>query len=247
MVSQLCLIQGPPGTGKTVTSTALVYHLFRAHRERVLVCAPSNIAVDQLTEKIHNTGLRVVRLCARSRESISSNVDFLALHEQIRSLNAGPWRRLADLFRLLDEQSELSKEDDEAFQALKERAEQRILKAADVVCTTCIGAFDRRMRQLEFKYVLIDEATQSCEPECILPILKGAKQAILVGDHCQLGPVIMCKEAAKAGMKQSLFERLVCLGNRPIRLQVQYRMHPELAEFPSLTFYEGSLQNGISA
>ena len=97
------------------------------------------------------------------------------------------------------------------------------------------------MRQLEFKYVLIDEATQSCEPECILPILKGAKQAILVGDHCQLGPVIMCKEAAKAGMKQSLFERLVCLGNRPIRLQVQYRMHPELAEFPSLTFYEGSL------
>ena len=51
-------------------------------------------------------------------------------------------------------------------------------------------------------------------------------QLILVGDHCQLGPVVMCKKAAKAGLSQSLFERLVVLGIRPIRLQVQYRMHP---------------------
>jgi regulator of nonsense transcripts 1 len=94
--------------------------------------------------------------------------------------------------------------------------------------------------------VLIDEATQATEPECLLPILKGAKQVILVGDHCQLGPVIMCKKAAKAGLNQSLFERLVCLGIRPIRLQVQYRMHPCLSAFPSMTFYEGSLQNGVS-
>ena len=34
---------------------------------------------------------------------------------------------------------------------------------------------------------------------------------------------------------------------RPIRLQVQYRMHPCLSEFPSNTFYEGTLQNGITA
>ena len=44
---------------------------------KVLVCAPSNIAVDQLTDKINGTGLKVVRLCARSRESISSNVDYI--------------------------------------------------------------------------------------------------------------------------------------------------------------------------
>jgi regulator of nonsense transcripts 1 len=56
----------------------------------------------------------------------------------------------------------------------------------------------------------------------------------------------MCKSAAKAGLNKSLFERLVQLGIRPIRLQVQYRMHPCLSNFPSTTFYEGSLQNGIS-
>ena len=51
---------------------------------QVLVCAPSNIAVDQLTEKIHKTGLKVVRLCAKSREAIDSPVGFLALHNQVR-------------------------------------------------------------------------------------------------------------------------------------------------------------------
>eukprot|EP00747_Dinoflagellata_sp_TGD_P013967 gnl/TRDRNA2_/TRDRNA2_123056_c2_seq1.p1 gnl/TRDRNA2_/TRDRNA2_123056_c2~~gnl/TRDRNA2_/TRDRNA2_123056_c2_seq1.p1 ORF type:complete len:427 (+),score=81.27 gnl/TRDRNA2_/TRDRNA2_123056_c2_seq1:3-1283(+) len=74
----------------------------------------------------------------------------------------------------------------------------------------------------------------------------GAKQIVLVGDHCQLGPVIMCKKAAKAGLHQSLFERLVFLGIRPVRLEVQYRMHPCLSEFPSQSFYDGSLQNGVT-
>ena len=70
---------------------------------------------------------------------------------------------------------------------------------------------------------------------------------MLVGDHCQLGPVVMCKKAARAGLSQSLFERLVVLGIRPIRLQVQYRMHPALSAFPSNIFYEGSLQNGVTS
>ena len=51
------------------------------------MCAPSNIAVDQLTEKIHMSGLKVVRLCAKSREAIDSPVSFLALHNQIRNMD----------------------------------------------------------------------------------------------------------------------------------------------------------------
>jgi regulator of nonsense transcripts 1 len=59
--------------------------------------------------------------------------------------------------------------------------------------------------------------------------------------------VVTCKKAARAGLGQSLFERLILLGVQPIRLQVQYRMHPCLSEFPSNNFYEGALQNGVSA
>ncbi len=54
----LSLIQGPPGTGKTVTSATIVYHLVKMLGGAVLVCAPSNTAVDHLAEKIHATGLR---------------------------------------------------------------------------------------------------------------------------------------------------------------------------------------------
>lgn len=93
---------------------------------------------------------------------------------------------------------------------------------------------------------MVDESTQATEPEVLVAIVRGVRQLILVGDHCQLGPVILCKKAAKAGLSQSLFERLVLLGNRPIRLQVQYRMHPVLSQFPSNVFYEGSLQNGVT-
>jgi regulator of nonsense transcripts 1 len=80
----------------------------------------------------------------------------------------------------------------------------------------------------------------------MIPLVLGCKQVVLVGDHQQLGPVIMNKKAAKAGLNQSLFERLVILGCSPIRLNVQYRMHPCLSDFPSNMFYEGSLQNGIT-
>ena len=81
----------------------------------------------------------------------------------------------------------------------------------------------------------------------MVPAVLGAKQLILVGDHCQLGPVVMCKKAATGGLSQSLFERLVVLGIRPFRLEVQYRMHPVLSKFPSNFFYEGALQNGVNA
>lgn len=240
----LSLIQGPPGTGKTVTSASIVYHLAKQNNGQVLVCAPSNIAVDQLTEKIHKTGLKVVRLCAKSREAIDSPVAFLALHNQVRNMDSVP--ELQKLQQLKDEAGELSAADEKRYRSLKRNCERELLQHADVICTTCVGAGDPRLSKFRFRTVLIDESTQATEPECMVPVILGCKQLILVGDHCQLGPVVMCKKAANAGLSQSLFERLVVLGIRPIRLQVQYRMHPSLSEFPSNLFYDGTLQNGVT-
>ena len=239
----LTLIQGPPGTGKTVTSASIVYHFVRSGSTPVLVCAPSNIAVDQLTEKIHLTGLKVVRICAKSREAISSPVSFLALHNQIREMvGHSEFRKLQ---QLKDETGELSSSDEKRYRILKRQCERELLESADVICCTCVGAGDPRLCRFKFHSMLIDESMQATEPECMVPVVLGVRQLVLVGDHCQLGPVVMCKKAAKAGLSRSLFERLVVLGIRPIRLEVQYRMHPSLSEFPSNLFYEGSLQNGV--
>ncbi|KAL4183964.1 hypothetical protein AMTRI_Chr11g157650 [Amborella trichopoda] len=240
------LIQGPPGTGKTVTSAAIVYHMAKQGQGQVLVCAPSNVAVDQLAEKISATGLKVVRLCAKSREAVSSPVEHLTLHYQVRHLDTSEKSELHKLQQLKDEQGELSSGDEKKYKALKRATEREISQSADVICCTCVGAGDPRLANFRFRQVLIDESTQATEPECLIPLVLGVKQVVLVGDHCQLGPVIMCKKAARAGLAQSLFERLVLLGVKPFRLQVQYRMHPSLSEFPSNSFYEGTLQNGVT-
>ena len=118
--------QGPPGTGKTVTSAALVYHLVQQTKGRVLVCAPSNVAVDHLCEKIHMTGLRVVRLVARSREGMTSAVSFLGLQEQVRKNDTVP--ELQKLIKLRDMQGELSATDEFRYRKLMRDCEMEILK-----------------------------------------------------------------------------------------------------------------------
>ncbi|KAJ1856125.1 ATP-dependent RNA helicase [Coemansia sp. RSA 1822] len=243
--SPLSLIQGPPGTGKTVTTATLVYHLARANAGKILVCAPSNVAVDQLTEKVHRTGLRVVRVTARNREELESRISHLELHTQALKNDTIP--ELQKLHRLKIAVGELSSRDQARYRRLRQESETEILKHADVILCTCVGAGDRRLSSFQFRTVLIDESTQASEPECLIPLVMGARQVVLIGDHQQLGPVILSKAAASAGLSQSLFERLVFLGLRPHRLVVQYRMHPCLSEFPSNFFYEGSLQNGVTA
>lgn len=129
----------------------------------MLVCAPSNTAVDQLTEKIHRTGLRVVRVCAKSREAIDSPVSFLALHNQIRNMTSNS--ELQKLQQLKDETGELSSSDEKRYRALKKNSERELLEAADVICCTCVGAGDLRLSRIKFHSILIDESMQSTEPE----------------------------------------------------------------------------------
>ncbi|KAF5352328.1 hypothetical protein D9757_014293 [Collybiopsis confluens] len=163
----ISLIQGPPGMGKTVASASIVYHLAKMIPGQVLVCAPSNVAVDQLTEKIHSTGLKVV-------------------------LNSTMHVELQKLIMLKNEQGELRSNNGRKYKTLIRQCEKE--------------------RYWELRITaLIDEATQAAEPECMIPL--GCKQVVLVGDHQQLGSVIMNKKAAGAGLTQSLLERLILLGN----------------------------------
>lgn len=47
---------------------------------------------------------------------------------------------------------------------------------ADVICCTCVGAGDPRLAKMQFRSILIDESTQATEPECMVPVVLGAKQ-----------------------------------------------------------------------
>lgn len=70
----LSMIHGPPGTGKTTTIVEYILQTVALQKSKVLACAPSNIAVDNIIERLHklNPKLRIVRIGhpARLLESV---------------------------------------------------------------------------------------------------------------------------------------------------------------------------------
>ena len=125
LVEPLCLIQGPPGTGKTITSASIVYHLsatitqgIKDKKKQILVCAPSNVVVDMLTQKIHQTGVNIVRFCSKSRESVSSEVEEHTLHYKLKNYSGVNSAKLKEYFKLLEEQKHISDKDETEYKML---------------------------------------------------------------------------------------------------------------------------------
>ncbi|KAI0039527.1 hypothetical protein FA95DRAFT_1014274 [Auriscalpium vulgare] len=99
---------------------------------------------------------------------------------------------------------------------------------------------------IDFPVVFLDEASMSTEPASLIPIMKGSRHIALIGDHKQLPPVIKTREAELNGLGISLFERLTEEGVVPsIMLDLQYRMHPSISNFPSAEFYNRALLDGM--
>ena len=94
----------------------------------------------------------------------------------------------------------------------------------------------------KYRAKFLDEAGQLTIPEALVVMTGvGCAQCILVGDHLQLPPTVLCKEAKEKGLAVSVFARYVHLGVQPIMLTVQYRMTAEIAEFVSKNFYRSSI------
>ena len=93
-----------------------------------------------------------------------------------------------------------------------------------------------------FDLVVIDEACQSTEPGCWVPLIRCDK-VVLAGDHKQLPPTVISKEAADDGFAISLMERQIAIHGDAITklLSVQYRMHNQIMDFSSQRFYEDQL------
>ena len=107
-----------------MTSATIVYHLSQQQQGQILVAAPSNIAVDQLTMKIHQTGLKVVRLAAKSRESIQSSVNFLCLHNLVIQVAKIENNELYKWHKLKLEAGELSNKDNKRYKLLIKETEK---------------------------------------------------------------------------------------------------------------------------
>ena len=253
----VALIHGPPGTGKTTTVAELIRAAI-GRGWRVLACAPSNLAVDNIFERLLAAGAKAVRLGHPARvlpELRTHTLDLMVeSHPDVR-LARRLVKEAMGLFRQANRYTRARPEPGARQQArlearslladarrLENQAAEQILDTAEVLCATTTGLDSDLLGTRRFDLVVIDEACQSVEPGCWTALLR-AERVVLAGDHCQLPPTVVSTEAAAEGFGVSLFERLMALYPAQIsrRLTVQYRMHQAIMDFSSLEFYDAEL------
>jgi len=256
------IVHGPPGTGKTTTLVEIIRQSVR-RGEKVLACAPSNAAVDHLLDQLVQAGEKPVRLGHPARVSADLRdrcLDVLAeSHNDAKTARkltrdahalfrqAGRWTRSTPT---PGERQSMRREGramlDDA-RRLEVQAINSILDRASIICATLTGVDGQLLGERMFDSVILDEACQSTEPACWIPIGR-ARRVILAGDHCQLPPTILSQQAAAEGLRISFMERLVNHFGPLIthRLTTQYRMHQQIMQFSSDEFYDGELQADAS-
>ncbi|MGB7347960.1 MAG: AAA domain-containing protein [Pirellulaceae bacterium] len=252
----VAILHGPPGTGKTTTLAEVIYQAVK-RGDRVLACAPSNTAVDNLLERLIALMPRTVRVGhpARVFESLRGHtLDELVDNDPSSDIIREMKRDVEELMRATSKTLRGSdwRQQKRAMHAeagqlrgqirsLERSIINSVLDSADIICTTTT-IDDDLLGDRGFDLVVIDEACQCTEPSVWQAILR-ADRIVLAGDHCQLPPTVLSDEAAKEGLKQSLMQRLVMREGEEVfrRLTVQYRMHEAIMNFSSDTFYDGTL------
>ena len=251
------IIHGPPGTGKTTTVVELIRQAV-LRGERVLACAPSNLAVDNLLQKLLAAGERAIRLGHPARVLpelqehtldliVDAHADVALARKLIREANilrdkAARFTRAKPLPGARQEMRREARELMDDARRIEDQLVEHLLDSTPVLCSTLTGLDSKVIGDRSFDLVVIDEASQTTEPACWIPILRAGR-VILAGDHCQLPPTILSAAAAKLGLSLSLMERLVQRLGRGIshRLSIQYRMHSAIMGFSSDEFYDSSL------
>lgn len=147
---------------------------------------------------------------------------------------------------------------------MREAAMRDVFRHAQIVFATLNSSLNGQMEKCApamamnsisnrpFEVAIVDEASQSVEPEMLIPMSLGFTKLVMVGDPEQLPATVLSQKAKNLSYNFSMFGRLFKLfdsqpppaSNPAQMLNIQYRMHPEIAQWPNTYFYGGKLKNG---
>lgn len=271
MNSPISIIHGPPGTGKTYTLIELIRQLVQKG-ERVLVCGPSNISVDTILERLNGKlpGDQLLRIGHPAR-LLSSNLqhclDIVSTTSDGGQLVSDVKKEIDDTIKKIKrtkgyrEKKAIWQEVKELRKELKIREKKvthEVIKQAKVVVATLHGSSSRDLLSIYnsqpglklFDTIIIDEVSQSLEPQCWIPIINhlqsDVKRLVLAGDNQQLPPTIKLdkNDKVKDILATTLFDRLVSNYGDSFKklLDTQYRMNTSIMKFSSNKLYNGELK-----
>ncbi|MES1218222.1 MAG: ATPase, T2SS/T4P/T4SS family, partial [Bacteroidota bacterium] len=253
----IIIVHGPPGTGKTTTLIEAIIQLISTG-EKVLVSAPSNTAVDNISKGLIQQGVKLLRVGNASKvdETIFAHTPEGKLsnskqQKEIKQLKirAEEFRKMALKYKRSfgkaerEQRNLLFKEVKNIRTEIKKLQaynEEKLFEEGEVIAGKPIGLYDANINHLRFKTLVIDEAGQCIEPLawCIFPM---AEKIVLAGDHWQLPPTVLSNEAALLGFNLSILERAIVTTANVFLLNTQYRMREAIAGFSSNYFYNSLL------
>ena len=206
-------LEGPPGSGKTTAICELVLQLAERGK-RVLLCASTHVAVDNVLERLmeesnpHRDLVIPVRI--GDRRNVSEKVRPWQLERFVRTERERLLKELGRHGSCTPSQEALL----EALRPDSSAIERLVLDAANLVCGTTIGILQHpdiksgSHASPTFDVLIVDEASKTTFQEFLVPALL-AKRWVIVGDPKQLSPYVD-EDAMAVNVK-------TCLPDDPIR------------------------------
>ena len=257
--NDITFVWGPPGTGKSYTLAAIIMALYSFSEERTAVCCLSNVAVDQLVNKvtdiidIHEPDMDRGNFyrAGRSQDDKVLSKDYLfpddvvsrTLRLTIKMLN-----KKIDNFKerkeqYSDEAIKLKAKIKDAREKLKEHTDYLINNVKVVFSTISNFVINPRLKNGEFDNLIVDEASMLALPQLIALARKTTKRIILVGDFQQLSPITT---AGVPMLRDSVFKLCgidINHTSHPALHQLlnQRRSNPKLVDMINDTFYVNRL------
>ena len=256
--NDIAVVHGPPGTGKTTTIVQAIRLVLQTEKQ-LLVCAPTNTAVDLITEKLIEQGVNVLRVGHPARVSegllkatIDGQIQSHANYKDIKSLR----KTAEEYFKMAGKYKRAFGREDakqralfytEARNCIKESRllEDYIVNSlfenAQVISCTPVASSNKALANKHFSTLFFDEASQALEAISWIPLLK-CKRVIFSGDHFQLPPVVKSIRAKQEGLAETMLDRCIKHPTISTLLTRQYRMHQNIMQFSNHYFYNNELE-----